>query len=86
MDHLPQENIPESSLLKLSFQIASVLCAVLSFISWNYQGSPPRLPLNTTKYHYKSFCVRFEKVLENFQILRKAWSTDIDEKQFLAIH
>ena len=84
MGHLPQENIPESSLLKLSFQIASVLC--LSFTSWNYQGSPPRLPLDTTKYHYKLFCVRLEKVLEIFQVVRKAWSTDIDEKQFLAIH
>lgn len=71
MGHLPQENIPESSLLKLSFQIASVLCAVLKLYQLNYQGSPPRLPLHTTKY-YKSFCIRFEKVLEMFQIVRKA--------------
>ena len=40
MGHLPQENIPESSLLKLSFQIASVLCAVLKLYQLNYQGSP----------------------------------------------
>lgn len=72
MGHLPQENSPESSLLKLSFQIASVLCAVLKVYQLNYQGSPPRLPLHTTKYHYKSFCIRFGKVLEMFQIVRKA--------------
>ena len=72
MGHLPQENIPETSLPKLSFQIASVLCAVLNLYQLNYQGRPPRLPLDTTKYHYKSFCSRFEKVLETFQIVTKA--------------
>ena len=48
MDHLPQENIPESSLLKLSFQIASVLCALLKLYQLKLPGKPSQI---ASKYH-----------------------------------